>query len=185
MQFMTTKLAALAAALSLAVAPIAEACTRAVYLGPEDRVLTGRSMDWKLPMVSNLFVFARGMERDGAAGERSATWTSRYGSLALTGYDIATADGLNEAGLNVNLQWEVEATYPQDDGVTPRIPARHGACHRSFCAGQLLHQHCPAKRGCAHSGGGCVQRDPADLGALGYFNCRPTEPFDDTLAHCR
>jgi choloylglycine hydrolase len=114
-------IAAVGAALVLAAAPVAEACTRAVYLGPEGRILTGRSMDWKLPMVSNLWVLPRGMERDGAAGERSAEWRATYGSLVVTGYDIATADGMNEQGLVVNLQWEVEATYPEDDGVTPRI----------------------------------------------------------------
>jgi len=86
-------------AVALMVGSVAEACTRAVYLGPEDRVLTGRSMDWKLPMVSNLWVLPRGMERDGVAGLRSASWTSTYGSLVVTGYDIATADGMNEAGL--------------------------------------------------------------------------------------
>ncbi|TVQ57620.1 MAG: choloylglycine hydrolase, partial [Rhodobacteraceae bacterium] len=42
---------AMALALALVVGGAAEACTRAVYLGPEGRVLTGRSMDWKLPMV--------------------------------------------------------------------------------------------------------------------------------------
>lgn len=118
---LSTAAAAFAAALTLAAAPVAEACTRAVYLGPEDRVLTGRSMDWKLPIVSNLWVFPRGLERDGAAGERSVTWTSRHGSLAVSGYDISTADGMNEEGLVVNLLWEVEATYPEDDGTTPRI----------------------------------------------------------------
>ena len=80
----TTTIAAFAAALALAAAQVAEACTRAVYLGPANRVLTGRSMDWKLPMISNLWVFPRGMERDGAAGERSVQWTARYGSLALS-----------------------------------------------------------------------------------------------------
>lgn len=97
------------------------ACTRAVYLGPEAHVLTGRNMDWKMPMVSNLWVFPRGMAREGAAGDRSVTWTSRYGSLAVSGYDVSTADGMNEEGLVVNLLWEVEATYPEDDGITPRI----------------------------------------------------------------
>lgn len=116
-----TTLPALVAAALLAAAPAAEACTRAVYLGPEDRVLTGRSMDWKLPMVSNLWVLPRGMARDGAAGPRSARWTATYGSLVVSGYDIATADGMNEAGLVANLLWEVEATYPEDDGVTPRV----------------------------------------------------------------
>lgn len=100
---------------------VAEACTRALYVGPEERVLTGRSMDWKLPMTSNLWVFPRGMERDGVAGPRSAEWTSIYGSVVVTGYDIATADGMNEEGLVANLLWEVEATYPEDDGETPRV----------------------------------------------------------------
>jgi len=117
----TTTIAAVAASFILAAAPIAEACTRAVYLGPDDRVLTGRNMDWKMPMVSNLWVFPRGMEHQGAAGQRSVSWISRYGSLATSGYDISTADGMNEAGLVVNLQWEVEAIYPEDDGETPTI----------------------------------------------------------------
>ena len=114
-------LAAAAAFTAVLAVPVAESCTRAVYLGPEDRVLTGRSMDWKLPMVSNLWVFPRGLARDGAAGARSAEWVSEYGSLVVSGYDISTADGMNEAGLVANLLWEVEATYPEDDGETPRI----------------------------------------------------------------
>ena len=118
---MTRQISALLAVALLASAPAADACTRAVYLGPEDRVLTGRSMDWKLPMLSNLWAFPRGMARDGAAGERSAEWTAAYGSVILSGYDIATADGMNEAGLVANLLWEVEATYPEDDGLSPRV----------------------------------------------------------------
>ncbi|MFY1709834.1 linear amide C-N hydrolase [Tritonibacter scottomollicae] len=113
--------ATLCLGLVAASAPISDACTRVLYVGPEDRILTGRNMDWKDPMVSNLWVFPRGMERDGAAGDRSVTWTSTYGSLAVSGYDISTADGMNEEGLVVNLQWEVEATYPEDDGATPTI----------------------------------------------------------------
>lgn len=78
-------------------------------------------MDWKLPIVSNLWVFPQGIERQGAAGQRSAKWSAKYGSLIVTGYDISTADGMNQAGLVVNLLWEVEAVYPEDDGKTPRI----------------------------------------------------------------
>ncbi len=112
-------------AVALAVAwhavPLAQACTRVVYLGPDGRILTGRSMDWKLPIVSNLWAFPQGMERGGMAGPRSVEWTAKYGSLAVSGYDISTTDGMNEAGLVVNLLWEVEATYPEDDGKTPRV----------------------------------------------------------------
>jgi choloylglycine hydrolase len=112
---------ALGLAAGLGLATVAEACTRAVYLGPDERVLTGRTFDWKLPITSNLWVFPRGMSRDGAAGPRSVEWTSRYGSLIVSGYDISTVDGMNEAGLVTNLLWLVDASYPEDDGETPRI----------------------------------------------------------------
>ena len=35
----------------------AEACTRAVYLGQDDTVITGRSMDWVEDIKTNLWVF--------------------------------------------------------------------------------------------------------------------------------
>lgn len=102
-------------------APVAQACTRVTYLGPEGRVLTGRSMDWSMPMVSNLWVFPRGMKRDGAAGARSVEWTSKYGSLIVSGYDISTVDGMNEKGLVANMLWLADSQYPPDDGRTPQM----------------------------------------------------------------
>lgn len=110
-----------ALATALVATSIADACTRAVYLGPNDRVLTGRTMDFKDPIVSNLWSFPRGMQRHGAAGPRSLEWTSKYGSLIVSGYDIATVDGMNEAGLNANLLWLANAEYATDDGVTPTL----------------------------------------------------------------
>lgn len=97
------------------------ACTRVTYLGPGGRVLTARSMDWKLPMVSNLWVFPRGMKRSGAAGPRSLQWEAQHGSLIVSGYDVSTVDGMNEKGLVANLQWLADAEYPEDDGRTPRL----------------------------------------------------------------
>ncbi len=99
----------------------AQACTRIVYHGPEGRALTGRNMDFKDPMVSNFWVFPRGMKRDGVAGPRSMQWTSKYGSLAVSGYDISTVDGMNEAGLNASLLWLNATKFPQDDKTTPRM----------------------------------------------------------------
>ena len=34
-----------------------DACTRAVYLGPEDTIITVRSMDWKGDTKTNLWAF--------------------------------------------------------------------------------------------------------------------------------
>jgi len=112
-------LAAIAALMTLQTQT--DACTRVVYHGPQETYLTGRSMDFKDPMVSNLWVFPRSTKRSGVAGARSVQWVSRYGSLAVSGYDISSVDGLNEAGLNANLLWLANAEFPKDDGVTPRI----------------------------------------------------------------
>lgn len=117
MRTLSTTLALIAAL----AAPVAEACTRVTYLGPDGRNLTGRSMDWSLPMLSNLWVMPRGMKRDGAAGPRSLEWTSTYGSVVVTGYDISTVDGMNEKGLVANMLWLLASGYPKDDGTTPRM----------------------------------------------------------------
>lgn len=62
-------------------ASIAEACTRIVYLGEGNNVITARSMDWKIDVESDLWIFPRGMTRSGQAGENSLEWTSKYGSV--------------------------------------------------------------------------------------------------------
>ena len=108
-------------AAAMLLAADAQACTRVIYQGPNETYLTGRTMDFKDPMVSNLWVFPRGMKRQGEAGPRSAQWTSRYGSLIVSGYEISAVDGMNEAGLNANLLWLADAKYPKDDGTSPRI----------------------------------------------------------------
>ena len=90
---------------SLFVSSVAEACTRFVYLGANDQVITGRSMDWKTDVGTNLWVFPRGMKRSGEVGPNSIQWTSKHGSVIASGYDISTTDGMNEAGLVANLLW--------------------------------------------------------------------------------
>jgi penicillin V acylase-like amidase (Ntn superfamily) len=96
----------------LAATPGAWACTRLVFLGDNGQVMTARSMDWKSNIVSNLWILPRGMERTGQTGDNTARWTSKYGSVITSGYDISTTDGVNEAGLNANLLWLVESEYP-------------------------------------------------------------------------
>ncbi|WP_432443615.1 linear amide C-N hydrolase [Rhizobium grahamii] len=97
----------------LALGPmVAEACTRVVYLGPNDNIITARSMDWKNDVATNLYILPRGIERSGEAGPNSIKWTAKYGSVVATGYDVSTTDGVNDAGLNVNLLWLVESEYP-------------------------------------------------------------------------
>ncbi len=107
---------------SLSLVPLhADACTRVVYLGPSGHVVTARTMDWKSDIATNLWILPRGAERTGEAGPDSVKWTSQYGSVIASGYDIATTDGLNEVGLAANLLWLVESQYPPYDRSKPGL----------------------------------------------------------------
>lgn len=101
--------------------PILLGCTRVVYRGLEDLVVTGRTMDWLNDMKSNLWAFPRGMERDGAAGANSIRWTSKYGSVGVAGWDIGIADGMNEEGLFANLLYLVDTEYPAPTDSRPPL----------------------------------------------------------------
>ncbi|NCC99756.1 MAG: linear amide C-N hydrolase [Bacteroidia bacterium] len=89
-----------------------KACTRVVYKGPNNTILTGRTMDFSIEIPANQWIFPRGMKRNGEVGKNSIEWISKYGSLGVSTWDIATADGMNEKGLVTNLLWLVESNYP-------------------------------------------------------------------------
>jgi penicillin V acylase-like amidase (Ntn superfamily) len=99
----------------------AQACTRVTYLGSDDSVITARSMDWAVDVGTNLWIFPRGMQRNGEAGPHSLEWASKYGSVIATGYDSSTTDGMNEKGLVANLLWLVESEYPKHGGSKPGL----------------------------------------------------------------
>ncbi|WP_343595447.1 linear amide C-N hydrolase [Acinetobacter sp.] len=102
----------------LLVADWTMACTRVVYLGDNQNVMTARSMDWKSDMQTNLWILPSQVKRSGMAGPKSIHWTSKYGSVVATGYDISTTDGVNEKGLVANLLWLVESQYPDPKTAT-------------------------------------------------------------------
>jgi choloylglycine hydrolase len=106
---------------ALLISRAADACTRLVYLGADNQVITARSMDWAREIGTNLWIFPRGIKRTGEAGPNSAQWTARYGSVIASAYDIATSDGINEAGLVANVLWLAESTYPSFDGSKPGL----------------------------------------------------------------
>lgn len=115
----------LPAVLALSIASIlpfsADACTRVVYLGSDNVVITGRTMDWSQDMQSNLWLFPRGMQRNGAAGTNSISWTSKYGSVVTSIYEAGSVDGMNEKALVVNALYLVESQYGQPDNKIPQL----------------------------------------------------------------
>ncbi len=92
------------------------ACTRLVHQSGEGKTFTARTMDWAGDMKTNLWIFPRGMQRSGAAGDNSVSWISKYGSVISSAYDFATADGVNEKGLSVNLLWLSASKFPEKNG---------------------------------------------------------------------
>lgn len=105
-------------ALALAAAGVsslesAHACTRAVYFGKETQTVTGRTMDWRSELHSNLWLMPRGLGRTSNT-ETPFTWTSVYGSVITSIYEGATADGINEKGLVANMLYLAESEYPPE-----------------------------------------------------------------------
>ena len=96
-----------------------QACTRVVYLGKNGMVVTGRTMDWKEDLKSNIYVFPRGIERAGADKGNTIHWKSKYGSVITAGYDIGTSDGMNEKGLVANLLYLAESDYYRPNDTRP------------------------------------------------------------------
>lgn len=113
--------------LAIAVATIfstaipANACTRTLFVGTDNTVITGRNMDWKEDMSSNLWILPAGIKQTGVAGERSMKWTSRYGSVVVSGYEAGSTDGMNEKGLVANILYLAESEYSKPDGKRPLL----------------------------------------------------------------
>lgn len=87
------------------------ACTRCLHRFGDGRVVVGRSMDWMEDPASEVWCFPRGMKRHGNAGTASFEWTSRYGSVGVSFYGVATVDGMNEKGLVANTLYLAESDY--------------------------------------------------------------------------
>lgn len=80
----------------------ADACTRVLYRGLDSVMVVGRSLDWKTPIPTNLYVYPRGLEKKSDIKPGSFTWVSRYGSVYASSYDGGVTEGMNEKGLVIN-----------------------------------------------------------------------------------
>jgi penicillin V acylase-like amidase (Ntn superfamily) len=73
-------------------------------------------MDWAEDPGTDLWAFPREMERDGGMGDGSIKWKSKYGSVIASFYNIATVEGMNDAGLVANALYLVESDYGDAKG---------------------------------------------------------------------
>ncbi len=89
----------------------ADACTRFIYETGNKTFVVRRSMDWMQDPQTDLWAFPQGMKRDGGLGKGSIGWTSKYGSVIASFYNVATVEGMNTAGLVANTLYLVETGY--------------------------------------------------------------------------
>ncbi|HMK47866.1 MAG TPA: linear amide C-N hydrolase [Methanocella sp.] len=97
-------------------------CSRIVWKGRNGKpVIVGRNMDWFEDMKTNLWIFPAGIERDGLTAVNPLKWTSKYGSLVATAYDLGAADGMNEKRLDGNALFLSESSYGGRDEDLPGL----------------------------------------------------------------
>ena len=83
-------------------APRSISCSRVVYPGDSALYIVGRSLDWKTPIPTNLYVYPAGMTKKSHDLPGAFTWTSKYGSVYAVSYDGGITEGMNEKGLVIN-----------------------------------------------------------------------------------
>lgn len=104
-----------AAALSPAFTINGDACSRVLYNGTDSLKIVARSLDWKTPIPTNLYVYPRGISKIGSEDPNSVKWTSKYGAVYAVGYDGGVTEGMNEKGLVVNGLFCKGTVYNGDD----------------------------------------------------------------------
>lgn len=82
-------------------------------------VAVARTLDWMEEPATTLAIRARSAHRSSGVDEGGLSWTSRYGSAVTLLYGTLTADGMNEAGLNVNGLYLSESDYGDRDSSRP------------------------------------------------------------------
>lgn len=97
--------------IALCIASPLEACSRFMYASSEKNVVIGRSMDWLEDIKTDLWAFPAGMSRIGGSDKSAVKWTSKYGSVIASGYNLGATDGINTQGLDANLLYLADADY--------------------------------------------------------------------------
>lgn len=81
----------------------AMACSRVVFRGDStDVVMVGRTLDWRTPIPTNIYVYPAGMSKTSMPSGPRLEWVSKYGSVLAVGYDGGVTEGMNDQGLVCN-----------------------------------------------------------------------------------
>lgn len=110
----------IAASASVFATPEAEGCSRVLYKGLDSLFVVGRSLDWKTPIPTNLYVYPAGLHKKGSNKPGCVEWTSKYGAVYAVGYDGGITEGMNEKGLVINGLFCKGTVYDNEE--TSKLP---------------------------------------------------------------
>jgi choloylglycine hydrolase len=79
-----------------------KACSRVVFANDSGIVLVGRTLDWRTPIPTNLYVYQSGIQKESMPRGHRLTWVSKYASVVAVGYDGGVTEGMNDKGLVMN-----------------------------------------------------------------------------------
>lgn len=97
-----------------------DACTRVIYSGDSTLYIIGRSLDWKTPIPTNLYVYPRGSSFTSSSKPDAFSWKSKYGAVYAVSYDAGITEGMNEKGLQVASLFCKTAIYSDSTNNTRR-----------------------------------------------------------------
>lgn len=107
-------------ALGLLCSWSARPCSRVVLQGKDSLTLVGRTLDWRTPIPTDIYVYPRGMKKQGMPSGNTYHWTSKYGSVLAVSYDGGVTEGMNEKGLVMNALFCKGSVYrTSPDGKLP------------------------------------------------------------------
>ena len=110
------------------------ACSRVVFLGDSttNYVMVGRTLDWRTPIPTNLYVYPSGIKKQSMPSGPMLTWTSKYGTVLAVGYDGGVTEGMNDQGLVMNGLFCKGTIYKEAIGPDNKTPVMSLAVLVSF-----------------------------------------------------
>ncbi len=111
-----------------------DACSRVVFLGDSitNYVMVGRTLDWRTPILTNIYVYPAGIKKQSMPSGPMLTWTSKYGSVIAVGYDGGVTEGMNDKGLVMNGLFCKGTIYKEAIGPDDKTPVMSLAVLVSF-----------------------------------------------------
>jgi choloylglycine hydrolase len=79
-----------------------KACSRVVFANDAGIVMVGRTLDWRTPIPTNLYVYQAGIKKESMPRGPRLSWISKYTSVVAVSYDGGVTEGMNDQGLVMN-----------------------------------------------------------------------------------